>query len=157
VTTVYKFWEPQLRGTLRACLSLYRDSFRFTVTNNFPSSPHHHHHHHHHQFLLSLREQKASTKHRHLVLFPAIFLTSLQLSPFPNASLWTVLRPVCLGLPPLLFPCGFQSKASLSTVSCPFLSVCPIQFYFRLLICVDISISPFFLQSSSFEISRRLA
>ena len=75
--------------------------------------------HHHHQFLLSLRGQRASTKHRHLVLFPAILLTSLQLFPFSNASLWTVLRHVCLGLPLLLLPSGFQSKASLSTASSP--------------------------------------
>jgi len=107
--------------------------------------------HHHHQFLLSLRTHRASTKHRHLVLFPAILLTSLQLFPFSNASLWTVLHHVCLGLPLLLFPCGFQSKASLSMASCPFLSECPIQFHFRFLICVDISISPVPLQSSSFE------
>ena len=111
---------------------------------------HYHHHHHHHQFLLSLRGYTASTKHRHLVLFPAI-LTPLQLFPFSNASLWTVIRHVCQHLP-LLFPCGFQSKASLSMASCPFLSVCPVQFHFRLLICVDISASPV-LQSSSFEIT----
>ena len=37
--------------------------------------------------------------------------------------------------------------------SCPFLSVCPTQFHFRLLICVDISISSVLLQSSSFEIT----
>jgi hypothetical protein len=67
--------------------------------------------------------------------------------------LWKVLRHVCLGLPLLIFPCGFQSKASLSIATCPFLSVCPIQFHFRLLICVDISISPVFLQNSSFEIT----
>jgi len=108
--------------------------------------------HHHHQFLSSLRGHRVSTKHCHLVLFPAILLTSLQLFPFSNASLWTVLRHICLGLPLLLFPCGFQSKASLTMVSCPFLSACPIQFYSRLLICVDISISPV-LQSSSFEIT----
>jgi len=108
---------------------------------------------HHHQFLLSLRGHRTSTKHRHLALFPAILLTSLQLSPFTNASLWTVLSHVCLGLPLLLFPCGFQSKASLSMASCPFLSVCPIQFHFRLLICVDISIFPALLQISSFEIT----
>jgi hypothetical protein len=38
-------------------------------------------------------------------------------------------------------------------VSCPFLSVCPIQFHFRLLICTDISVSSAPLQSSSFEIT----
>jgi len=59
---------------------------------------------HHHQFLLSLRGQKALTKHRHLVLFSATLLTSLQLFPFSNVSLWTVLRHVCLGLPLLAFP-----------------------------------------------------
>jgi hypothetical protein len=85
------------------------------------------HHHHHHQFLLSLRRHRASTKHRHLVLFPVIFLTSLQLFPFSNASLWTVLRHVCLGLPLLLFPCGFQCKTSLSMASFPLLSASPIQ------------------------------
>ena len=110
-------------------------------------------HDHHHQFLLSLRGHRASTKHRHLVLFPVIFLASLQLFPFSNASLRTVLRHVSLGLPLLLFICGFQSKASLSMASCPFLSVCPIQFHFRLFICVDISISLVLLQSSSFEIT----
>ena len=110
------------------------------------------HHHHHHQFLLSLRGHRASTKHRHLVLFPAILLTSLQLFSCSNASLWALLRHVCLGLPFLLFPCGFQSKASLSMASCPFLSVCRIQFHFRFVICVDIAISPVLLQSS-FEIT----
>ena len=94
-----------------------------------------------------------STKHCHLVLFPAILLTSLQVFPFSNASLWTVLCHLGLGLPLLLFPCGFQSKAFLSMASCPFLSACPIQFHFRLLICVDISISPVLLQSSSFYIT----
>ena len=109
--------------------------------------------HHHHQFLLSVRGQRALTKHRHLVLFLVILLTSLQLFPFSNASLWTVLHHVCLDLPLLLFPCRFQSKASLPMASCPFLSVCPIQFHFRLLICVDILISYVLLQSSSSEIT----
>jgi len=109
--------------------------------------------HHHHQFLLSLRGCRASTKHRHLVLFPAILLTSLQLFPLFSASLWTVLCHVCLGLPLLLFACGFQSKASLLMASCPFLCVCPILFHFCLLVYVDISIFPVFLQSSSFEIT----
>ena len=99
------------------------------------------HHHHHHQFLSSVRGHRASTKHRHLVLFPAILVTSFQLFPFSNASLWTVLRYLCLGLPLLLFPCEFQSKTSLSMASFPSLSVCPIHFHFLLLICVDISIS----------------
>ena len=113
-----------------------------------------HHHHHHHQFLSSLRGHRASTKHHHLVLFLAILLISLQLFPFSKASVWTVLHHVCLGLL-LVFPCRFQSQASLSIASCPFLSVCPIQFHFRLLICVDISISLVLLQSSSFEITSR--
>jgi hypothetical protein len=63
----------------------------------------------------------ASTKRRHLVLSLAILFNSLQLFPFSNASLWTDLRHVCLGLPLLLFPCVFQSKASLSIASFPFL------------------------------------
>jgi hypothetical protein len=37
--------------------------------------------------------------------------------------------------------------------SFPFLSVCPIQFHFRLLICVDMSSSSVLLQSSSLEIT----
>jgi hypothetical protein len=69
---------------------------------------------HHHHFLLSLMGHRASTKRRHLVLSLAILFTSLQLFPFSNASLCTDLRHVCLGLPLLLFPCGFQSKTSLS-------------------------------------------
>jgi hypothetical protein len=105
------------------------------------------------KFLLSLRGHRASTNHHHLVLFPAILLNSLQLFPFSNASLWTVLRHVCLGLLLLLFPCGFQSKASLSVASCRFLSVCPIHLHFRLLIYVNFSISPVLLQSSSFELT----
>jgi len=88
-----------------------------------------HHHHHHHQFLLSIRGHRASTKYCHLVLFLAILLTSLQLLRFSNASLWIVLCHICQGLPLLLFPCGSQSKASLSMASCPFLIVCPIQFF----------------------------
>jgi len=80
---------------------------------------------HHHQFLLSLKGHRASTKHRYLVLFLAIFLASPQLFPFSNASLWTDLHHVCLGLPLLLFPCGFQTKASHSMALFPFLSVCP--------------------------------
>ena len=94
-----------------------------------------------------------STKHRHLVLFLAILLTSLQLFPFSNASLWLVLRHVCLGLPLLLSPCIFQSKASLSMASCPVFSVCPMEFHFCFLICVDISISLVLLQNSSYEIT----
>ena len=78
---------------------------------------------HHHHFLSSLRGHRASTKHRLLVLFPAILLTSFWLFPFSNALLWTVLRHVCLGLSLLLFPCGFQSKASLLRASFPFLCV----------------------------------
>ena len=109
--------------------------------------------HHHYQFLLSLRGHRASTKHRHLVLFLAILLTSLQLFPFSNASSWTDLCHMCLGLPLHLFPCGFQSKASRLMASFPFLSVCPIQFHFRLLICVVTSVSSVLLQSSSFEIT----
>ena len=100
-----------------------------------------------------LRGHRTLTKHRRLVLFPAILLTSLQLFPFSNASLSTILRHVCLGLPLLLFPCGFQTKASLLMALCAFLSVCPIQFHFRLLIYVDISISSVLLQSSSSEIT----
>ena len=61
--------------------------------------------------------------------------------PSSNASLWTVLHHICLGLPLFLFPYRFQSKASLSMASCPFLSVCPIQFHFHLMICMDILIS----------------
>jgi hypothetical protein len=109
--------------------------------------------HHHHQFLLSLRGHRASTKHRHLVPFLAILLTSLQLFPFSIASLWTDLRHVRLGLPLLLFPCGFQSKASLSMASFPFLSVCPTQSHFCLLICVGTSVSSVLLQTSSCEIT----
>ena len=70
-----------------------------------------------------------------------------------SALLWTDLLHVCLGLPLLCFPCGFQSKASLSMASFPFLNVCPIQFHFRLLICMDISVSSVLLQSSSIEIT----
>ena len=110
-------------------------------------------HRHHHHILLSLLGHRASTKRRHLILFLASCLTSPQLFPSPNASLWTDLLHVCLGLTLFRCPCGFQSKTSLSMVSCPFLSVCPIQFHFRLLICIDISISSALLQSSSFEIT----
>jgi hypothetical protein len=63
--------------------------------------------------------------------------------------LWTDLRHVCLGLLLLLFPCGFQSKTSLSMASFPFLSVCPIQVHFDFFICMDISVSSV-LQISSF-------
>jgi hypothetical protein len=108
---------------------------------------------HHHHLLLSPMGHRASTKRRHLVLSLAILFTSLQLFPFSNASLWTNLRHICFGLPLLLFPCGFQSKTSLSTASFPFLSVCPIQVHFCLFICVDISVSPVLLQSSSVEIT----
>ena len=100
-----------------------------------------------------LQGHRASTKRRHLILFLASFLTSPQLFPSSNASLWTDLLHVCLGLPLLRFPCGFQSKASFSMASFPFLNVCPTQFHFRLLICTDISISSALLQSSSFEIT----
>ena len=99
-----------------------------------------------------LQGHRASTKRRHLILFLASFLTSPQLFPSSNTSLWTNLLHVCLGLPLLHFPCGFQSKASFSVASFPFLNVCPIQFHFHLLICMDISISSALLQSSSFEI-----
>ena len=94
-----------------------------------------------------------STKRRHLISFLASCVTSPQLFPSPSASLWTNLLHVCLGLPLFRCPRGFQSKTSLSIVSCPFLNVCPIQFHFRLLICIDISVSLAFLQSSSFEIT----
>ena len=93
-----------------------------------------------------------STKHGHLVLFPAILLTSFQLFPSSNASLWTDLRHVRLGLP-LLIPCGFQSKASLLIASFPCLTVCPIRFHFHLLICADFSVCSLLLQSTSFEIT----
>jgi len=59
----------------------------------------------------------------------------------------------CLGLPLLHFPCEFQSKASLSMASFPFLNVCPIQFHFHLLICMNISVSSVLFHSSSFEIT----
>jgi hypothetical protein len=96
---------------------------------------------------------RASTKRHHLVLSPAILFTLLQLFPFSNVSLWTDLRHVCFAVPLLLFPCEFQSKASLSMALFPFLSVCPIQVHFRLFIYMDISVSPVLLQSSSFEIT----
>jgi hypothetical protein len=95
----------------------------------------------------------ASTKRCRLVLSLAILFTTLQLFPFSNASLWTDLHHVRLGLPLLLFPCWLQSKASLSMASFPFLIVCPIQVHFRLFICMDISVFPVLLQSSSFEIT----
>ena len=66
-----------------------------------------------------LQGHRASTKRRHLILFLASFLTSPQLFPSSNASLWTDLLHVCLGLPLLRFPCGFQSKASFSMASFP--------------------------------------
>ena len=50
----------------------------------------------------------------HLVLSQAILFTSLQLFPFSNASLWTDLRHVCLGLPLLLFPWGFHFAQQLN-------------------------------------------
>ena len=128
-------------GNAQLCLTVFKKIFKACI------------YHHHHQFLLSLRGHRASTKHRHLVLFPAILLTSFQLFPFSNASLWTDLCHACLGLPRLLFPCGFQSKASLSMASFPFLIVCPTHFHFHLLFCVDIFFSSFLLQSSSFEIT----
>ena len=82
--------------------------------------------HHHHHILLSLQGHRASTKRRHLILFLASCFTSFHLFPSPNASLWTDLLHVCLGLPLFRCSCGFQSIISLSMVSCPFLSVCPI-------------------------------
>jgi len=112
-----------------------------------------HHHHLYHQILSSLRGHMVSTKHRHLALFLAILLTSFQLFPFSTASLWTVLRHKCLGLPLCLFPCRFQSNASLWMASFPFLNVYPIHFHFCLLICMEISISSVLLQSPSFEIT----
>ena len=109
--------------------------------------------HHHHHILLSLQGRRASTKCRHLIPFLASCFTSSQLYPSPNASLWTDLLHVCLGLPLFRCPCGFQSVTPLSMVSCPFLGVCPIQFHFHLPICTDISVSSALLQSSSFEIT----
>ena len=99
--------------------------FLFKFLCMYHASCIHHHHHHHHHILLSLLGHRASTKHRHLILFLASCLTSPQLFPSPNASLWTDLLHVCLGLPLFRCPCGFQSKTSLSVLSCPFLSVCP--------------------------------
>jgi hypothetical protein len=55
--------------------------------------------HHHHHLLLSLMGHRTSTKRRHQVLSLAILFTSLQLFPFSNASLWTDLRHVWLGIP----------------------------------------------------------
>jgi hypothetical protein len=82
-----------------------------------------HNHHHYHHLLLSLRGHRAPTKRHHLILFLASFLTSPPLFPSSSASLWTDLLHNCLGLPLFCFPCGFQSKASLSMASFPFLSV----------------------------------
>jgi len=131
-----------------------QSSFCWAITTEQVITILRHHHHHRHQFLLSFRGHRASTKNRHLVLFPAILLTLLQLFPFSNASLRTNLRHVCLGLPLLLFLCRFQSKTSLSLDGFIFfLSVCPIQFHFRILICLDTSVSSVLLQSSSFEIT----
>ena len=117
------------------------------------STYYHHDYHHHHHILLFLQGHRASTKRRHLILFLANCLTSFQLIPSPNTSLWTDLLHVCFGLPLFRCPCGFQSTTSLSMVPCPFLSVCPIQFHFRLPVCTDISLSSALLQSSSFEIT----
>ena len=91
-------------------------------------------HHRRHQFLLSLRGHRASTN---IAIWPYFCPSSpLQLFPFSNPSLWTDLLPVCLGVPLLLFPCQFQSKTSRSMASFPFLTVCPVQFNFPLLIFV---------------------
>jgi hypothetical protein len=63
-----------------------------------------------------------STKRLHLVLSLAILFTSLQLFPFSNASLWTDLHHVCLGLPLPFSPAGsnprplFQWLHSISSV-----------------------------------------
>ena len=61
--------------------------------------------------------------------------------------------PRRLGFPSPRFPCGFQSKATISMASFPFLHVCPIQIHFRLLTCMDISVSSVLLLSSSFQIT----
>jgi len=113
----------------------------------------HHRRHHHHHLLLSPLETQGVNKTSPSDPISGQLLNFTQLFHSSSASLWTDLLHVCLGLPLLCFPCGFQSKASLSMASFPFLNVCPIQFHSRLLICVDISVSSFLLQSSSFEIT----
>ena len=67
---------------------------------------------------------RASTKHHHPVLSLAILFTSLHLFPFSNASLWTDLRHVCLGLsfsgfipfPIVLTSCSIKQEAGTEVV-----------------------------------------
>ena len=125
--------QTQKRIPLRTMVITTKAKIMFAILKKMLDPTHHHHH-----FLLSLRGHRASTKRHHLILFLAIFLILPQLIPFSNASLWTDLLHVCLGLSLLLFPRGFQSKASLLMASFPFLNVCPIHCHFCLLTCMDI-------------------
>jgi hypothetical protein len=78
-------------------------------------------------------EHRAATTPRQRTLFWAAFFSWVHVIPAAFTSLSADLLHVCFGLPTFLFPCGFQSKACLVTLSAGFLSVWPIQPHFHFL------------------------
>ena len=115
-------------------------------------SVYHHHHHHHHQIILLLVQHRASMKSFQALRSPAIPLTSFSALPVLLISSSTVLRHVLFGLPPLLYPWGFQSNAVFSTAPASWRNVCPIQFHFLLFIWFSVDFCCVILHSYSFVI-----
>ena len=72
-------------------------------------------------------EHRSSTSACHLTLFCAVALASCHVRCLSSSSAILLRLQVCWGLPFLLFPCGFNSRALLATCPSGLLSVWPIQ------------------------------
>ena len=83
---------------------------------------------------------------------PAIRLTSFHDLPMLLISSFLVLRHVLFGLPLLIYPRGFQSRAFFSIAPASFRNACPIQFNFLLCIWIYIVFCLVILHNSSFVI-----
>jgi hypothetical protein len=69
---------------------------------------------------------------------PAIRLTSFHDLPMLLISSFLVLRHVLFGLPLLIYPRGFQSRAFFSIAPASLRNVCPTQFYFVVAVLVRV-------------------
>lgn len=83
---------------------------------------------------------------------PANALTSFQVLPTVEASLYVILLHLHLSLRLLYCPWWLQLKTCFSVTEESFLSICPVHFLFYSLLCTAICLSSTHLQISPYEI-----
>ena len=99
-----------------------------------------------------MEEHRAATKLLQRTRFGAELFSWVHVIPDTPISASVLLLQVCLGLPTLLLPCGFQSRAWRVMFEDGFLSVWPIHPHFLLRISISTCCCPVLSQSSLFEI-----